>query len=115
MTYPDWTDSITVNFSLFTDVPDVPQKLTLRGGDLRFECRDFRSLYVDIMKHGYEIRITSTFAKDDIVALLQQLGSALTFELETEGKRIIATYKGSAWRKDKKKLNDVFLLINSMK
>ena len=115
MTYPDWTDSITVNFSLFSDVPDVPQKLVLRGGDLRFECRDFRSLYVDIMKHGYEIRITSMFAKDDIVALLQQLEAALTFELDTEGKRIIATYKGSAWRKDRKKLNDVFLLINCMK
>lgn len=115
MTYPDWTDSITVNFSLYADAPDVPKKIALVGGDKRYECDDFRSLYVDIIKNGYEIRITSKFAKNDILALLQQTDYPLAFYIETKGRRIYATYKVSAWRKDRKKLNDVFLLINSIR
>ena len=100
MTYPDWTDSIIVNFSMYCNIPDVPQKLSIRSGDKVYVCYDFRSLYVDLLKDGYEIRITSRFAKDDIVSLLQQSD---------------AKYKRSAWRKDRKKLNDIFLLINSIK
>lgn len=115
MTYPDWTDSIIVNFSMYCNIPDVPQKLSIRSGDKVYVCYDFRSLYVDLLKDGYEIRITSRFAKDDIVSLLQQSEYPMVFEMETKGINIYAKYKGSAWRKDRKKLNDIFLLINSIK
>ena len=115
MTYPDWTDSIIVNFSMYCNIPDVPQKLSIRSGDKVYVCHDFSSLYVDILKDGYEIRITSRFAKDDIVSLLQQSEYPMVFEMETKGINIYAKYKGSAWRKDRKKLNDIFLLINSIK
>ena len=115
MTYPDWADSITINFSIYCDIPDVPQKLSIRGGDKIFVCNDFRSLYVDIIKGGYEIRITSRFAKDDIISLLQQSKYPMAFEMETKGKKIFAKYKETAWRKDRKSLNDIFLLIKSIK
>ena len=115
MTYPDWPDSITVNFSIYCDMPEVPQKLSLRGGDKNYVCNDFRSLYVDIIKGGYEIRMTSRFAKEDIESLLLQSESPMTFEMETKGKKMFATYKEGAWQKDRKKLNDIFLLIKSIK
>ena len=115
MTYPDWTDSITVNFSIYCDMPLVPDKLYLRGGSKNCVCNDFRSLYVDIVKGGYEIRITSKFAKEDIESLLQQSESPMAFEMETKGKKMFATYTDGAWHKERKKLNDIFLLINSIK
>ena len=115
MTYPDWTDSITVNFSIYCDTPEVPQKLSIRGGDKIYACNYFRSLYVDIIKGGYEIRMTSRFAKEDITSLLQQPESPMAFEMEMKGKKMFATYKNGAWKKDRKKLNDIFLLINSIK
>lgn len=115
MTYPDWTDSITVNFSLYCDMPVVPRQFSLRGGDKEYVCNDFHNLYVDIIKGGYEIRMTSKFAKDDIVALLQQPESPMAFEMETKGRKIFATYKKGAWKKDRKRLNDIFTLIKIIK
>lgn len=109
MTLLSWTDSVTVNFTYQSPTMGLPQSLTLSNSKLNVECTDYSLLYMDILKKGYEIRVTSKFSASDIKTLFSEINPPV-FNFIQEGKPCFATYKEGAWKKDRKRINDIYQL-----
>lgn len=115
MTLLTWTDSVTVNFTFESSLMQVPSTLKITSGDKTYVCHDFKSLFIDIKKKHYEIRITSKFAVADIISIVRSV-SPPVFVFTQENQVETATYKTGAWKKDRKKLSDIIqLYLNSKK
>lgn len=115
MTLLTWTDSVTVNFTFESDMMEVPSSLKITSGDKSYVCHDYKSLFIDIKKKHYEIRISSQFAVADIIKIIDSTAPpAFVFTQNNITER--AAYKAGAWRKDRRKLSDIVkLYLNSKK
>lgn len=109
MTLLSWTDSVTVNFTFRSLEMGIPKSLSIGNNVKNFKCDNYSLLFMDILKQGYEIRVTSKFASTDIKTLFDS-ESPLIFNFIQGDTQCYATYKESAWKKDRKKLNDIYQL-----
>lgn len=113
MTYLDWTDSITVNFSIIADKPETPKMLTIISGDTTFVCDNLKCLFVDVLKKGYEIRMSSSFSEKAIRKMIET-SSAPIFQVKFKD-NVTAAYSKSSWKKDSKMLQMIFQMIDVVK
>lgn len=104
-----WADSVTVNFTFRSKSVDRPKKLKINSCDDSFICSKYSLLYTDIVKGGYEIRVTSKFPIQDIEKIFQCQTPPI-FIFEQDGITRSATYSNRAWNKDRKKLIDIYNL-----
>lgn len=112
MTYVDWNDSITVNFTVLAESPVAPKELVLKGDTKSFTCTKIERFYVDITRKGYELRLSSTFHKDEIKEIVfSKTPPVFCFKLGDID--ATATYSKSAWKKDGKKLQSIITLIEA--
>lgn len=103
------SDSLTVNFTFESSLMNVPTDLKIQSGENTFPCTDYKPLFIDIKKNHYEIRITSKFSNDMLKTVVNNPTPPIfLFKQGTEIKE--ASYKEGAWRKDRKKLNDIYNL-----
>lgn len=114
VTLLSWTDSITVNFTFRSPEMVAPTDLRICSGNKEYVCNKYSPLFIDIKKNEYEIRITSMFLASEFKAMIDN-PSPLEFRFEQNGKQKSAAYKIGAWRKDAKKLQDIFKLYEYMK
>lgn len=114
MTMLTWTDSVTINFTFESQRMSLPDNFKLVSNDAIYECDNYSSLYVDIKKNHYEVRITSKFPVSVIENILaNEIAPIFTFS--QDGILEKATYRMNAWKKDRKKLLDIFKLFTYSK
>lgn len=109
MTMLTWTDSITVNFTFESTSMVMPHDLRIKYDGGVVKCDAYSSLFTDIKKDYYEIRITSRYSTSDIERILKSEKSPC-FCFSQGDMEESAAYKPGAWKKDRKKLNDIFNL-----
>lgn len=112
ITYLDWQDSITINFTAHTPSADVPSKLAMTNGNNTYMCDNHKHLYIEFRKKGYTARMTSRYALKDFQQLLRH-AQPLRFTFEQDGQLKSAAYKPKAWEKERKTLTQIFQLIQS--
>lgn len=111
MTFLTWTDSVTVNFTFESSRISAPTNLSLKIANETIKCLNFSPLFIDIKKNHYEIRITSKFALNTICNMIES-PVAPVFQFEQDGILESATYKESDWKKDQKKLKDIYQIYS---
>lgn len=107
MTLLSWTDSVTINFTFESDLMTIPESLQIKSCGKTYVCKDYSSLFVDIKKKHYEIRISSKFSISEMEQFLQ-CESSPVFSFSQNGILETASYKNNSWLKDRKKLLDIF-------
>lgn len=107
MTLLSWTDSVTINFTFESDIMTMPETLQIKSCGKTFVCKDYSSLFIDIKKKHYEIRISSKFSISEMEQILQCESSPM-FSFSQNGILETASYKNKSWLKDRKKLLDIF-------
>ena len=109
MTLLSWTDSVTINFTFEAGRMTMPESMMIKSGEKEYRCTDYSILYVDIKGNHYEVRVTSKFSVTDIQQVLESSFPPV-FEFFQDGIYEQATYKDGAWKKDQKKLLNIFRL-----
>lgn len=109
MTLLSWQDSVTVNFTFESSQMTIPTDLKIESNGTDIECDTFSALFVDVKKNHFEIRITSKFSLEQIEFILTSV-TPPKFCFKQGNEPMSATYSLKAWRKDKKKLNDILNL-----
>ena len=109
MTLLSWTDSVTVNFTFESTSPDFPENLRIICDKEPIDCTSYSSLFVDIKKNHFEVRITSKYSLKDIQTFIQSITPPIFCFLQS-GELKTATYKNKTWVKDRKKLSDIIQL-----
>lgn len=109
-----WSDTLTVNFTFRSKSMSNLTGLVLTSGSQNIECLNYKPLFVDIVKSGYEIRITALFSVEDFTGLLDSQ-HPLGFCFYQDGIREEACYSKKAWRADRVKLLDIFRLFRQSK
>lgn len=104
-----WTDSVTVNFTFESDIMTVPEKILLKSGSLSFESHDYKPLFIDLKKDHYEIRISARFPLSEFEQIIKSTAPP-RFVFYQEGKEESASYSEKDWKKEHKKLNDIYSL-----
>lgn len=112
ITYLDWQDSITVNYTAYTSSPAIPVDLAITNGTLTYPCTDYKHLYVEFRKKGYEVRMTSRYALADFEQLLDA-PQPLTFVFMQGNEKKSAAYKPKAWQKERNTIKQILQLIKS--
>ena len=79
-----------------------------------FVCDSLKCLFVDVLKNGYEIRMSSFFSEKSVRKMIQTL-SVPVFRMKMKNDDVVATYSKSAWKKDSKKLQIIFHMIDVVK
>ena len=114
MTLLSWTDSVTVNFTFKSRIIGLPSNLTIKSGNRVFKCDNYSLLFQDIIKTGFEIRVTSKFSTEDLKEIIQSDVPPI-FYFDQENNKESATYSEGAWRKERKQLMDIFKLYQYTK
>jgi len=114
MTCLTWSDSITVNWTFKSKTIHIPEKFKLISCGKDYHCSNYSPLYNDIVKGGYEIRITSKFHVNEIEEMLN-CQTPLMFSFYQGGILKTATFSQGAWNKERQKLIDIFNLYNYTK
>jgi len=114
MTCLSWSDSVTVNFTFHSKSVARPTNLRIESCGDSFQCSSSSLLFTDIVKNGYEIRVTSKFLVSEIEKVLQCPNSP-AFMFEQDGVVRTAEYSKGAWGKDRKKLVDILNLYKLSK
>lgn len=109
VTLLSWTDSVTVNFTFESDRMTKPESLKIESCSYSYECSDYSTLFVDLKKNHYEVRITSKFPTGAIQKIFE-CNESPKFVFTQDGVTESAAYKSSAWKKDRKKLIDIYNL-----
>ncbi len=109
ITLPSWTDWVTINFTIETSSMNAPRNLKIVSGDKVYRCKDFSVLYTDIKKRHYVIRVTSKFSMQELQEIIESASSPV-FAFTQNGIQEEAKYTDSAWKKERKKLLDIFQL-----
>lgn len=112
ITYLDWQDSITINYTAYTMSSAIPTELSMTNGTDSYVCKDYKHLYVEFRKKGYEVRMTSRYALKDFECLLDQ-DSPLSFTFKQGSERKSASYKQKAWQRERKMLKQILQLIKT--
>lgn len=114
VTLLSWTDSVTVNFTFESERMTKPESLKLISCGKTFECKDFSTLFIDLKKKHYEVRITSKFPSEALKEIFECENSP-TFVFTQDNITEKASYKSGSWKKDRKKLIDIYGLYQYSK
>ncbi len=109
ITLPSWTDSVTINFTIESSLMNAPENLKIVSGDKVYQCEDFSVLYIDIKKQHYVIRVTSKFSMQELQKIIESASSPV-FTFTQNGVQEEAKYTDRAWKKERKRLLDIFQL-----
>lgn len=109
MTLLSWSDSVTINFTFVSNLMSLPEEFYISADGYQFKCNDFKDLFIDIKNKNYEIRITSKFSVEDLKKILNSNVSPI-FCLKQDEIWESASYRPGAWKKDQKKLLDIYNL-----
>lgn len=114
MTLLTWTDYVTVNYTFESTSLSMPKDFVIKSGKDEFVCTSYSSLFIDIKKNRYEIRITSKFSIGDIEQIMHNIDPP-RFEFKQDGMEKWASYTKKSWKKDQKKLIDILNLYKLSK
>ncbi len=107
MTLLSWTDSVTVNFTFQSKIMGLPTELYIKSGDQSYRCADYSLLFQDLKKNSFEIRVTSKFLTEDLEKIIHSDNPPM-FVFPQGDQEASAAYSESAWKKDRKKLIDIY-------
>ena len=111
MTCLTWNDTVTVNFSVRSKNMEVPEHVALQSGDKRFDAVGIAKLYTDIVKNGYEIRMSCRFLWDDIQRAFTAVQPPV-FLFDQSGVERSATYTPRQWKGERRILSEILELYN---
>lgn len=114
MTLPDWTDSVTVNFTFESSWMNTLENLEIASGGNVYPCEEFSVLFIDIKKHHYKIRVTSKFSVQELTEIVES-ESIPVFSFTQNGIQKKAEYKSKDWKKERPKLLDILSLYHYSK
>lgn len=114
ITLISWSDSATINFTFKSKQVDYPDSLYINSCHDHNKITEYSLLFTDIVKGGYEIRVTSKIDTNTLGRLIS-CPEPPVFSFYQNGTVCSATYSGSAWKSDQKKLSDIFNLYNLRK
>lgn len=106
MTLLSWTDSVTVNFTIVSKRMEVPEGLAIRNSQYDFACRSYSPMFIDIVKKGFEVRVTSKFPLKEIEQIFKSEEPPV-FSFTQAGVAESAGYSRSAWKKERVKLQNI--------
>lgn len=109
-----WADSATVNFTFVSRTISKPRDLKIKSCGSDYVCDNYSLLYTDIVKSGYEIRVSAKYPVADIEKIFQCETSPV-FSFKQDDIERTAAYSKSAWAKDRVKLNAIMNLYNTSK
>lgn len=109
MTMLSWSDSTTINFTFESNIMTLPSEVMIKSGTQTYYCKNFSPLFIDIKKNHYEIRITSKFPNSEIEKIIKS-PTPPSFVFKQDGVAENASYKAGEWRKESKKLSDIYNL-----
>lgn len=112
MTYVSYSDSITINCTLKTKRPNIVRALELRTGCHEVIDNDVYLLYRDVLKDGYEMRITSRFSFDDIKRIYKSTSPCVFKVIFNDGSWGTATYSKSKWKSEHLNMTRILESIN---
>lgn len=114
MTLLTWSDSATVNFTFVSKNMELPAGFAIKNADYDYECTSYSPLYIDIVKKGYEVRITSKFPVAQIEKIIESPAPPV-FTFTQGGAAESASYTQGAWNKDRLKLQNILSLYKYTK
>lgn len=114
ITLISWSDSATVNFTFKSKNVDYPDSLYIKSCEKNYPISQYSLLFTDIVKGGYEIRVTSKVDVNTIGEILA-CREPLVFTFFQNGVKCSATYTPGAWKSDQKKLIDIYNLYKLRK
>lgn len=114
MTLISWSDSTTVNFTFKSKTPAYPDSLSFKSCGASYKITNYSLLFTDIVKGGYEIRVTSKVDNNTLEKLFMCPEPPI-FSFFQNGLPCTATYTSRAWKSDQKKLLDIFNLYKLRK
>ena len=107
MTLLSWTDSVTVNFTFKSKSVAYPENLQIQTCGKSIQNIPYSLLFTDIVKGGYSIRVTSKISSAELEGIVSCMSSPV-FVFEQDGVKRTASYSDGAWKKDAKKLSDIY-------
>lgn len=114
MTILSWADSVTINFTFKTKSLAYPENLEIRTCGNVIQDISYSLLFSDIVRGGYSIRVTSKISVAQLGEILS-CNSSPVFFFKQDGVTKTAAYSEGAWKKDQKKLNDIYNLYKLRK
>ncbi len=106
-----WNDSITLNFTYKSNTMDSPQDLYIKSGDYTYKSSKCDLLFVDIVKNGYEIRLSSKFLYSDFEKIVKN-DIPPVFCFHQNGEQKSATFSHKAWKKERDILGKILTVYN---
>lgn len=112
MTYVANNDSAIINCSLNIKSGGVAKELNFISDNRNIEGDAITTLYRDVLKNGYTIRVSSRFPIKVIKEVFSN-NSPLIFSVTlTDGINCKATYKPSEWKKERLQITRILESIN---
>lgn len=111
MTCLTWSDTVTVNFSIRSKDMELPEHVGLMSGGNRFNAVETVKLYTDIVKGGYEIRMSSRFLWCDIEKVFTAPQPPV-FIFDQSGIERSASYTAGQWKGERRTLSEILKLYN---
>ncbi len=106
-----WNDSITLNYTCKTKKMETPQDFKIISGDSTYNSMDCNLLFVDIIKKGFEVRITTKFLYRDFEKIIQ-CDTPPIFSFTQGGEEKSATFSQKKWDKEREILNKIISVYN---
>lgn len=113
MTYISYSDSVTLNCTYRISNGNNIKSLNLKSSNNNIiDGNDLSVIYREVRKHGYEVRVTSRFAFNDIKTVFNN-HTPLAFEIVlNDGSSCIASYRKSSWKKESFNVTRILESIN---
>ena len=112
MTYISKHDSITINCLVATNSGGVAKEFNLKSGERNISGEAVSTLFRDVVKNGFAIRITSRFLIKDIKESFYNQKPLIFNITLTDGTTCMATYKPSKWKKESLQITRILESIN---
>jgi len=112
LTYLDFRDSVTVNFTVISPNPTDVVGLTIENGEQSIAANGVELLYHEVKGKNYVVRTTSKVPYKDFKVMMTA-DSPMCFTVKrADGKGGSAQYKPSQWKKEKDLFSRIIYLIN---
>lgn len=112
MTYVEGGDSLVFNFTVESSVPIKVEEFSIvNENGLQVKSAPCVKLFVDMRKKKYLIRTQTWFAYEDVKEVITA-STQYSFVVKTSSDDIVFADKKSVWKKERKKLTEIFNIIN---
>lgn len=112
ITYLDYKDSVTINFTVISPNPSDVSGLKVGNGEAFVTATDVELLYHEVKGKNYLVRMTSKLPFKAMKEIMTAQ-SPLVFDIvRADGQKGKAEYKSSQWKKERDLFERVIYLIN---